>query len=62
MSAEQVSMGMLVVFCNSVGCVCVASPVMGEWEDNVASVAPGEDQRFGITSDGSIHSFACSQK
>lgn len=33
-------MGMPVVFCNSAGCVRVAAPVMGEWEDNMASLAP----------------------
>lgn len=61
MSVEQVSVGTLVVFGHSAGCVGVASPVMGEWEDNTTSVAP-EDRRCGTASVGSVHSFACSQK
>lgn len=61
-SVEQVSMGAPVLVGNSAGCVCVTSPVLGEWEDNMTSVAPGEDQRCGITSVGGVHSLACSQK
>ena len=61
-AVEQVSVGTPVVFGNSAGCVCVSSHVMGEWEDKITSVAPGEEQRCGITSVGGIHSFACSQK
>lgn len=61
-SVEQVSMGAPVLVGNSAGCVCVTSPVLGEWEDNMTSVTPGEDQRCGITSVGGVHSLACSQK
>lgn len=59
---EQVNVGTWVVFGNSAGFVYVTSPGMGEWEDNVTSVTPGEDSRCGITSAGGECSFACSQK
>lgn len=55
---EKVNVGTWVVFGNGAGLVYVTSPAMGEWEDNVTSVAPGEDSRCGVTSVGGERSFA----